>query len=134
MNGNTRRSFSGDLTKLFLAVLALALPWIAAAAGLGFLKNAAVGSFDEEDVDLMMKNAGQVLESTAPNASQNWSNPKTGNSGAAEVLSTFTGTDGVPCKRVRVSNKAKRGNVEDQAIYTVCKYPDRGWRLSGEVG
>jgi hypothetical protein len=133
MNGDTRRTLSGELSKLLLAVVALALPWIAAGAGLGFLKNSAVGHFDEEDVDLMMKNAGQVLESTAPHASQTWSNPKTGNSGGAEVLSTFTGTDGEPCKRVRVSNKVQRGNIEDQATYTVCKDPQRGWRLHGEV-
>jgi hypothetical protein len=134
MNDSTRRrGLSGGLITVCLAVLILAQPCSAVAAGLGFLKNSALGHFDQEDVDLMMRNAGQVLESTLPHASQSWSNPKSGNSGAAEVLSTFTGADGVPCKRVRVSNKVKSGNIEDQATYTVCKYPGRGWLLNGDV-
>jgi hypothetical protein len=133
MSGNRRRAAFGHCAKLFLAVLALAQPWTAVAAALGFMKSSALGHFQTEDISLMMKNAAQVLESVDPHAIQSWSNPKTGNSGAAEVLSTFTTADGVPCKRVLVSNKVKRGNIEDQVTYAVCKYPGRGWLLNGDV-
>src|SRR5258708_718297 len=127
MNGNTS---PGNLIKLCLAVLLQAQACIVVAAGLGFLRNAAVEYFDEQDFELMLKNAGQVLESTSSEVSQNWSNPQSGNSGAAEVLGAFTGPDGMPCKRVRVTNKAKRTNIEDRTTYTVCKYPVHAWLLN----
>lgn len=133
MNRSMKRRLSGDLVKLCLAVVAVTLPWIAVAAGLGFLKNTAMGHFDRTDVDLMMKNAGQVLESTSPHASQTWSNPKTGNSGGAKVLRAFAEADGLQCKRLQISNKVKGGNIEDQATYIVCKYPHRGWLVRGDV-
>jgi hypothetical protein len=133
MNGHTRRRLSGGLPKLCLALLSLVQPWVVVATGLGFLRNSALGHFEEEDVNLMLKNAGEVLESVSPHANKTWSNPKTGNSGVAEVLDAFTRPDGVLCKRVRVLNKVKRGDIEDQATYTVCKDPDHGWRLNGEV-
>lgn len=133
MNRGMKRRLSGNSAKLCLSVVAVALPWIAVAAGLGFLKNTAMGRFDQEDVDLMMKNAGQVLESTSPRASQTWSNPKTGNSGGAKVLTAFAEADGLQCKRLQISNKVKGGNIEDQATYTVCKYPQRGWLVRGDV-
>jgi hypothetical protein len=43
----------------------------------------------------------------------------------AQVRGQFTATDGTPCKRLRIVNKAK--GLESDATYTVCKYPDRGW-------
>ena len=117
----------------WLVVLLLAAPCLAMAVGLGFLRNAPVRHFDREDMNLMMKNAGEVLDSTVPNASRDWSNPRTGNSGQAEVRDQFIGTDGAPCKRLRISNKVKRGNVRSDATYTVCKYTGRGWLLHADA-
>jgi hypothetical protein len=109
-----------------LTILAVAaVPLAAYAANLAFLKNSPAYYFQPEDTDLMMKNARQVLDSADPAAKQEWSNPKTGASGLAEVRGQFTATDGVPCKRLRVTNKVK--GVESDATYTVCKYPKRGW-------
>ena len=117
----------------WLAILLIAVPCVGLAVGLGFLRNAPVRHFDKEDMNLMMENAGEVLESALPNASQDWSNPKSGNSGRAEVRDQFTGKDGAKCKRLRISNEVKRGNIHSDATYTVCKYEVRGWVLHADA-
>jgi hypothetical protein len=112
------------LRRLML-VASCATPFAAYAVDPLFLKNSPVSYFKQEDVDLMMKNAREVLDSSSPTAKQAWSNPKTGASGFAEVKGQFTATDGAPCKELRVGNLYK--HVSGEATYTVCKYKDRGW-------
>jgi hypothetical protein len=101
------------------------------AANLNFLKDSPLMHFRQSDYDLMLKNAVAVLDSSAPNASQSWSNPKTRASGLAEVKAQFTAQDGALCKRLRVSNTAAR--IEGEATYTVCKHADRGWTLNPDA-
>jgi hypothetical protein len=116
---------------LSLALLACWAVSAAEAANLEFLKKSPASYFKPEDTDLMKKNAYQVLDSADPAARQEWSNPKTGASGLAEVRGQFTATDGVPCKRLRVVNKVK--SVESDATYTVCRYPKRGWLVNDDA-
>jgi hypothetical protein len=112
------------LRRLML-VASCAMPFAAYAVDPLFLKDSPVSYFKQEDVDLMMKNAREVLDSSSPTAKQAWANPKTGASGFAQVKGQFTATDGAPCKELRVSNQYK--HVSGEATYTVCKYKDRGW-------
>jgi hypothetical protein len=114
---------------LGLACAVVALP--ATAVNLSFLGNSPISFFQPDDVDLMRKNAQQVLDSPQPNAKQTWSNPKTGASGFAQVTGVFTTADGTQCKRLRVFNKA--GGVEGEATYPVCRYSDRGWVINADA-
>jgi hypothetical protein len=107
------------------------LPAAAHATNLGFLKNAVVADFGEEDVDLMMKNVNEVLESESPGAKQEWSNPKSGASGLAQVKGQFTATDGAACKLLRLTNRAK--GVEGKSTFTFCKYEGRGWLFNPDA-
>jgi len=101
------------------------------AANLSFLNNSPLAYFQPEDVDHMMENARKVLDSSDPAAKQSWSNPKTGASGYAQAKGQFTASDGSPCKRLRIMNKVK--NLQNDATYTVCKYPDRGWVVNTDA-
>lgn len=116
-------------------LLALSLSAVAAvavqAANLSFLNNSPVSLFKQEDVDLMTENARKVLDSSDPAAKLSWSNPKTGASGFAQAKGQFTSSDGVPCKRLRVMNKAR--NLQSDSIYTLCKSADRGWIINTEA-
>jgi hypothetical protein len=105
-----------------------ALPFAAVGQAALFLKDSPVSHFQQADVDLMMKNAQKVLDSSSPNARQEWSNPNTGASGFAQVRGQFTATDGAPCKELRVGNQFR--HMSSDSIYTVCKYKDRGWILN----
>ncbi len=114
---------------MFRSIIALlvAIPLVASAEYLNFLKSSPLAYFKGNDYEMMQKNANDVLASTEPHAKKEWTNPKTGSSGLAEVRSEFTNTDGVPCKRLRIVNKA--GGLQSDAIYAVCKYEGRGWLL-----
>jgi hypothetical protein len=101
------------------------------AANLSFLSNSPVSYFQQADVDLMRKNALEVLDSSDPAAQRSWSNSKTGASGSAQAQGQFATSDGTPCKRLRVMNKFR--NLESDAIYTVCKVPSRGWVINTDA-
>jgi hypothetical protein len=110
---------------------AAAISMVTNAANLGFLAKSPISYFQQEDVDLMMKNAYAVLDSPDPNSDKSWTNPKTGASGSAHVVGQFTAPDRTPCKRLQVVNKIK--NLEGQGTYTVCKYQGRGWILNADA-
>jgi hypothetical protein len=111
-----------------LRVLVLLLISSTALAGnLSFLQGSTISRFNAEDIDLMMKNADEVLASDAPKAKREWSNPKTGSSGFAEAVGQFTARDGKACKRLRVENRAKDTPVK-QATYTLCRHGEE-WML-----
>jgi len=97
----------------------------ASASNLGFLKDSPLAYFAQNDNAMMLDNARKVLDATAPHAKSAWSNPKTGSSGEAEVLSQFTTEDGTLCKRLRLVNRA--GGLEGSATHTVCHDKQRGW-------
>ncbi len=103
----------------------------ASAGNLSFLDNSPVSYFSPEDMDLMRDNARKVLDAPGANAKQSWASPKSGASGWAQVRSEFKATDGAPCKRLRIVNKAK--GLQSDATYTVCKYAARGWALNTDA-
>ena len=111
-----------------LAVLAAGASLTTASAGnLSFLDQSPVAYFTREDFDMMHENSNKVLDAQGANARQSWSNARTGASGWAQVRGEFTGSDGAPCKRLRVVNQAR--GLNSDSTFTVCKYTDRGWVL-----
>lgn len=99
----------------------------AMAQNMGFLTNSPIASFDEQDIALM-REAGKVALETLPRGeSKSWSNPKSGNEGRITVAKTFTGPEGIPCKRLTVHSKAR--GVEGETRFNYCKRPDKGWVL-----
>jgi hypothetical protein len=125
-------AFHASVSRMLLILVgSCALAVAAQAANLGYLKNSPVAYFQQADTDLMLKNANEVLDSSDPNAKKDWSNPRTGASGSAQVLGQFTASDGAPCKRLRIMNKVPQ--AEGEATYTVCKYSGRGWVLNPDA-
>jgi hypothetical protein len=103
----------------------------ASAGNLSFLADSPVSHFNSDDMDLMRENAIKVLDEPGTGSKQAWSNAKTGNSGMAQVRGQFTASNGTPCKRLRIVNKAK--GLESDATYTVCKSADRGWIFDADA-
>ena len=117
-----------------LALFAAGVANTAFAGNLSFLDTSPLSYFTPEDHDLMRQNALKLLDATdtqTAQARQSWSNTKSGNSGWAQVREQFTGSDGAPCKRLRIVNKAR--GLQSDATYSVCKYPDRGWVIHTEA-
>jgi len=97
----------------------------ASAGNMSFLADSPVAYFNPDDMALMRESATKVLEAPDPNSRQTWSNARTGASGIAQVRGQFTASNGTPCKRLRIVNRAR--GLESDATYTVCKSPEQGW-------
>ena len=97
----------------------------ASAGNMSFLADSPVAYFNPDDMALMRESATKVLEAPDPNSRQTWSNARTGASGIAQVRGQFTASNGTPCKRLRIVNRAR--GLESDATYTVCRSPEQGW-------
>jgi len=114
------------------ALIASCTAVITASAGnLSFLADSPVAYFNSDDMELMRQTATKVLDSPDANAKQSWSNAKTGASGMAQVRGQFTASNGTPCKRLRIVNKAR--GLQSDATYTVCKTADSGWIFNADA-
>lgn len=118
------------LTLACIAAAGLSAPLAASAqSGLGYLKTSPINYFNNEDIRLMKANVDGLLEAGAEGDKKQWRNPKSGHSGEAEVMKSFS-ADGMNCKRVRVANEAK--GLKSDATYPLCKVPGKGWRVRQE--
>jgi hypothetical protein len=116
---------------LLIFVGSCALAAATQAQNLNFLRNSVMANFQQDDTDLMRKNANEVLESPDANARKEWSNPRTGASGSAQVVGQFTASDAAPCKRLRLVNRAAQQH--SQSTHTMCRYEGRGWILNPDA-
>jgi hypothetical protein len=103
------------------------LPSLATAQNAGFLKDAAVSNFDDKDVAIMMQNIDVTLNDPQAQATHEWKNPASGNSGKAEVLRVFKNAAGTECKRLQLSHLAHNG-VTGRSAYNFCKPADK-WMI-----
>jgi hypothetical protein len=119
---NRQLAVAVPLLMLFL----LQVP-VARAGNMSFIKDAPMGKFTDEDMKLMNANLDTTWAKAKVQTGHSWSNPKTNHSGTAEALQAFEGPNGIPCKRVRISNRA--GNLTAKSQYTLCKMENQGWML-----
>jgi surface antigen len=117
--------------RALLLTLGLAHAAVGSATNLGFLKNAPIGQFKEEDVKMMQAAVEDLLREDTKGASREWRNDKTGNSGRLEILEVFTSEDGRHCKKLLVVTRAK--SQEQQSAYPLCAAPDGRWLIDTEA-
>lgn len=103
----------------------------ASAGNMSFLADSPVAYFNSDDMELMRQSATKVLESPDPNSKETWSNARTGASGIAQVRGQFTASNGTPCKRLRIVNRAR--GLKSDATYTVCRSADNGWIFNADA-
>jgi len=98
----------------------------ALASNTAFLKDAAIGKFNDEDMRLLNEAVDLVLADEKTPAKREWKNRATGNHGTLQATSPFAGPNGERCKRLRVINHV--GSIESKSTYTLCNMPPDGWR------
>lgn len=108
-----------------LAALALLPAAPAGASVYGFLDQGAIRYFRGDDAELMSRNLDAVLADPVDDAQQSWRNPATGSHGRAVVLETFE-HEGMPCRRLRISNHAQ--GVDDVSTADMCNV-DGTWKV-----
>lgn len=117
---NWRAATAGLIGWLALAGLPVS------ASNLGFLNQAPVSHFNDEDMRLLRDAVSQAMDDKSFYVKKTWANADTGNSGEIEGWGAFKTTTGVTCKRVRVTSHAK-GGINGKGTYTVCQDAERGW-------
>jgi len=115
---------------LAAALLMCASPWVLAAGWVAVLKNTPAEAFQDDDLQLFLSTARQVLETDVAAPPATWSNAATGAGGNFRVLGRSVNHDGWPCKRVRIGVYAKERS-EKTAVWAACKNPARQGRLVG---
>lgn len=112
----------------WLAGILVVLAMAAHAGNLNFLRKSPISYFNDEDMRLLQDAVAQVLADANNYAKKNWSNPATGSSGEVEGRGGFKTSDGVKCRRLRVSNHAR--GIDGQATYTLCEDSERSWVIN----
>lgn len=114
--------------RLVIAAVALSVPMLGSATGLGFLNNTPLSFFTQQDFQLMRAAVKAVLEDPDPMTVREWLNPANQYSGKIEGLGAFKTSDGLPCRKLRVSTQAR--GIESAATYPVCRTAGDEWQLA----
>lgn len=99
--------------------------------GLGVIVGAMVGSgigesLDRIDRQYMAEANRTALENSQTNASVDWVNPDTGNSGSVTPTRTYESSRGV-CREF--TNTVSIGGQSQQAYGTACRQSDGSWQV-----
>jgi hypothetical protein len=97
----------------------------ATASSYSFLDQGAIRYFRGDDAALMSANLNAVLAAPEHEPAQDWENPATGSRGRAEVLTRFA-HEGMPCRRVRITNHAR--GIDTVTIADMCDV-DGSWKV-----
>jgi surface antigen len=117
------------MTSLRLAVfaaLAAASVAVHAQSNMAFLKDAPIQKMTQEDIALMLKNSNEALSRNANGETSGWANAKTGASGTATPLRSFT-QKGMKCREAEYTNHA--GGFNGGGKFVLCRAADGSWKL-----
>ncbi len=97
------------------------------AQNLGFLRDSPIQRMTPEDQQMMMRNSNEALNRNADGETSGWSNPKTGASGTATPLRTFT-QKGMKCRETQYTNHA--GGFNGDSTFTLCRVASGEWKIA----
>lgn len=98
------------------------------AANAGFLKDTALTYLTDDDRKMQVATALAVLEGADANGAREWSNPATGASGRSQSLGNFKSSDGLHCRKLKLSTQAK--GIDSEFAFPVCKGKDGEWFIA----
>jgi surface antigen len=105
-----------------LSIAVCAVP--AAAQNLGFMRDSTMSNMTRQDSDLLWRNVNDALALPDGHVST-WNNPKTGHSGTATPVRSFT-QQGMACRALDLSSTAAGKTASSS--YTFCK-TKAGWKV-----
>ena len=114
------------LATLAVSAALAAAPVAVAAQNLGFMQDSPMPRMTAEDQKLMMRNSTEALDRNADGETSGWSNPKTGASGTATPLKTFT-QKGMKCREIQYTNHA--GGFNGGGTFTLCRVASGEWKI-----
>jgi len=108
------------------ALLAAAAFAAHAQSNMRFLDNAPIEKMTREDLALMLNNSNEALSRNADGETSGWANAKTGASGTATPLRSFT-QQGMKCREAQYTNHA--GGLNGGGRYTLCRAAGGTWKI-----
>jgi surface antigen len=108
-------------------IVALVAMTSASAANMGFMKDAPVARFTDQDMQLFKETLNGVLDSGADGEARSWSNPDTKAGGEIKVIKSFE-RKATPCRKLDIKNSAKGRSASGQ--YNFCKKVTGEWALA----
>ncbi|MCX7272057.1 MAG: RT0821/Lpp0805 family surface protein, partial [Burkholderiales bacterium] len=126
-HGGRRRDVMSTFWRKSVPVLALTLfvaMTPASAQNLGFMKDAPIARFTDQDMQLFKQTLNDVLDDSKLGEARSWSNPDTKARGEVTAIKSFE-RDAVPCRRVAIKNWAKGRSASGQ--YNFCKQASGQW-------
>lgn len=108
------------------AALAASCALAQAQSNFAFLQDAPIQKMTKEDLALLMKNSNEALSRNADGETSGWSNPKTGASGTATPLRTFT-QKGMKCRETQYTNHA--GGFNGGGTFNLCRVASGEWKV-----
>ena len=96
------------------------------AQNMGFLRDSPIQKMTPQDSEMMMRNSNEALNRNADGETSGWSNPKTGASGTATPLRTFT-QKGMKCRETQYTNHA--GGFNGASTFTLCQVASGQWKV-----
>jgi len=99
------------------------------AAGVGWLENAPIRYFSEEDTQLMKSMLQSALSDNADGIKSEWVNPETGHKGSITPVNSKK-IQGLSCRDVEMFNSA--GGRTADSKHTFCQNEDGDWKLANK--
>lgn len=117
-------------TCVLALVLSLCGSMVSAAGWVAILKDTPADKFQDEDLQMFLDTARQVLEAEDNSQPVDWANPDTGAGGSFKVLGRSKSAEGLDCKRVRFTVYATKRSPKS-STWTACRTAEGKWRLQG---
>lgn len=103
---------------------------VSAAGWVAILKDTPADKFQDEDLEMFLGTARQVLNADDNSQPVEWANPETGAGGSFKVLGQSKSPEGLACKRVRFTVYALKRSPKS-STWTACRTAEGKWRLQG---
>lgn len=92
---------------------------------IGFLDDAPIAEFNDNDIDMMLDTLSNTLDTEADGVEVKWENAKTGNNGSITPLNSIV-QDGRDCRRTLIKTFSRTFSGSSQ--YLLCKDDDGQWK------
>jgi len=115
-----------DLRLIIASALALSASHLAHAVNIGFLRDAPITFFSQEEMGMFKQTVLRSLADNADGQTSRWSSTTSDSGGEVTPLDTRN-VDDTTCRRTRIVNRAK--GREGFGVYEFCLQPDGDWKI-----
>lgn len=99
------------------------------ASGVGWLGDAPIRYFSDQDSEMMKAAVQEALSSNDDGIKLEWQNAETGHNGSVKPIDRKT-VQGLDCRDAQIFNSA--GGRTASSVYTFCQQADGEWKLSNK--